>query len=152
MLYYKVLIENLKDFSRIVYTATVGKPCLEQHNIFRRPYGLHFMASNSENYLTNVYNWPEDDVDVILVTDGSRILALGGLGANGINISSGKLGGINPKRTVPCILDFGTDNASLRENKMYNGLTTPRIRGDKFWHHLELVMDPIRSGWQNASI
>jgi len=158
VLYYKVLIENLKDFSRIIYTPTVGKACLEQHKIFRRPHGLYFTASNSEDYLTNVYNWPENDVDVIVVTDGSRILALGDLGANGINIPVGKLdlyvagGGINPKNTVPCILDFGTDNAVLRENKMYNGLAIPRIRGDKFWHHLDLVMDAIRSRWPYALI
>ena len=105
-----------------------------------------------------VYNWPQKDVRVIVVTDGSRILGLGDLGANGMGIPIGKLslycaaGGIAPHRVMPVVLGVGTDNEALINDKFYLGVQKPRLHGAEYYHLVDEFLQAVRHRWPNVLI
>lgn len=102
-------------------------------------------------------NWDETP-DIIVVTDGSRILGLGDLGTNGMGIPIGKLSlyvagaGFNPKKTLPITLDVGTNNDSLLKNPFYLGFHEKRIRGDEFYKFTDEFMSAIQDKWPNCLV
>jgi hypothetical protein len=90
-LYHRVLVDHIEEMAPYVYTPTVGQACQEFGARFRRARGMYFTPEDRGYMASMVYNWPQNDVHVIVVTDGSRILGLGDLGANGMGIPIGKL-------------------------------------------------------------
>jgi len=132
-LFYKLVADHVAEVLPIVYTPTVGEACQRFSEIYRRPRGL-FLSWPDRGRLREVLaNRPRREVDVIVVTDGQRILGLGDQGAGGMGIPIGKLslytsiGGIDPARTLPVVLDVGTDNADLRADPRYVGWRHRRI-------------------------
>ncbi|CAH1417960.1 unnamed protein product [Lactuca virosa] len=101
-----LLMANIKEYVPIVYTPTVGIVCQKYSGLFRRPRGMYFSALDRGKMVSIVYNWPAEQVDMIIVTDGSRIMGRGDLGVQGIGIAIGKLdlyvaaAGINPQRVM----------------------------------------------------
>lgn len=96
---------------------------------------MYFSAWDKGEMSNMVWNYPVKDIDIIVVTDGGRVLGLGDLGANGMGIPIGKLalyvgaGGINPGRVLPVMLDVGTNNESLHNSDMYLGIPQKRLTG-----------------------
>jgi malate dehydrogenase (decarboxylating) len=61
-LYYRVLMDNIKDFAPIIYTPTVGLVCENYSGLFRRPRGMYFSAKDKGEMMSMIYNWPADQV------------------------------------------------------------------------------------------
>uniref|UniRef100_A0A2P2KW95 NAD-dependent malic enzyme 59 kDa isoform-like n=1 Tax=Rhizophora mucronata TaxID=61149 RepID=A0A2P2KW95_RHIMU len=157
-LYYHVLIDNIKDFAPIIYTPTVGLVCQNYSGLFRRPRGMYFSAKDKGEMMSMIYNWPAQQVDMIVLTDGSRILGLGDLGVQGIGIPIGKLdiyvaaAGFNPQRILPVMLDVGTNNQKLLEDPLYLGLRQPRLEGEEYLSIVDEFMEAVFRRWPKAIV
>src|SRR5277367_2116622 len=149
-LFYRVLQDHIPESLPIVYTPTVGEACERFSEIYRRPRGL-FVSYPERDCLDEVLrNRPQRDVDVIVVTDGQRILGLGDQGIGGMGIPIGKLslytliGGIDPARTLPIVLDVGTDNAELVDDPLYLGWRHRRIDDDDYDAFIDKFVATVR--------
>ncbi|XP_042003107.1 NAD-dependent malic enzyme 62 kDa isoform, mitochondrial-like [Salvia splendens] len=157
-MYYKVLIDNIAEYAPIVYTPTVGLVCQKYSGLFRRPRGMYFSAQDRGEMMSMVYNWPAEQVDMIVVTDGSRILGLGDLGVQGIGIAIGKLdlyvaaAGINPQRVLPVMIDVGTNNEELLKDPLYLGLQEHRLDGEEYLEVIDEFMEAVFTRWPHVIV
>ncbi|KAB2072350.1 hypothetical protein E1A91_A07G008700v1 [Gossypium mustelinum] len=152
-LFYKLLIDNVEELLPIVYTPTVGEACQKYGSIFRRPQGLYISLKEKGKVLDVLKNWPERSIQVIVVTDGERILGLGDLGCQGMGIPVGKLslytalGGVRPSACLPVTIDVGTNNEQLLKDEFYIGLRQRRATGQEYADLLHEFMSAVKQNY-----
>jgi len=143
VLFYRLLLDHIEELTPIVYTPVVALACQQFSHIYRRPRGLFVSYPLSNSIPALLRNRPNADVDVIVVTDGERILGIGDQGAGGLGIPIGKLslytliGGIRPERTLPIVLDVGTNNAERLRDPEYLGWRHERVTGQAYFDFIE---------------
>jgi malate dehydrogenase (oxaloacetate-decarboxylating)(NADP+) len=157
-LFYRVVMDNLMEMTPILYTPTVGFACQQFGHIYRKNRGLYINWNQKGRIAGVLGNWPANEVDIIVISDGSRILGLGDLGANGMGIPIGKLAlyvagaGLHPARTLPILLDVGTDNEDLLNDPLYLGITRNRARGDEFYAIADEFVTAAKKRWPKVLI
>src|ERR671918_529322 len=149
-LFYSLLYRHISEMAPIIYTPVVAQGCINFSHIYRRPRGLFLSYPLADMMDQIIENRPYRDVDVIVVTDGERVLGIGDQGAGGMGISIGKLslytviGGIEPKRTLPILLDVGTNNQERLHDPEYIGWRHERITGQPYWNFVDKFASCIK--------
>ncbi|MFS2222577.1 NAD-dependent malic enzyme [Pantoea sp. B65] len=152
-LFYNLLRAHLDEMLPIIYTPTVGEACEHFSDIYRRARGL-FIAWPDRHHIDDMLqSFSKNDIKVIVVTDGERILGLGDQGIGGMGIPIGKLslytacGGIAPSATLPVMLDVGTNNAQRLDDPLYMGWRHPRITDGEYLEFMDMFISAVKRCW-----
>ncbi len=157
-LFFRLVENHVSEMMPIIYTPTVGAACEDFSNIYRRGRGLFISYPNRDRIDEVLNNASSQNVKVIVVTDGERILGLGDQGIGGMGIPIGKLalyttcGGISPAYTLPIVLDVGTNNPQRLADPMYMGWRHPRITGTEYDEFLEAFIQAVQLRWPDALV
>ncbi|KAI9251402.1 hypothetical protein BDA99DRAFT_521756 [Phascolomyces articulosus] len=167
-LFYKIVIEELQELAPIIYTPTVGTACMEYSNIYPFltppgvPDGLFLSGTDDfETLCDTIRSYDPSSAfspEIAVISDGSRILGLGDLGVGGMGIPIGKLqlyvagAGIDPRRTLPVIVDLGTNNERLRTDPYYLGQRKARPADKEFYESVDRVLKALKTVYPNLLI
>lgn len=152
-LYHHLIEQHIEEVMPLIYTPTVGQACEKFSQIYRRKRGLFVSYPERHKIDDMLQNATKQNVKVIVVTDGERILGLGDQGIGGMGIPIGKLalytacGGISPAHCLPILLDVGTNNNQLLSDPMYMGWRHPRITGEEYNEFLDLFIQAVKRRW-----
>lgn len=150
VLFYRLLLDHIEEMTPIVYTPTVALACQQFSHIYRRPRGMFIGYPQRDSIIQVLRNRPNQHVDIIVVTDGERILGIGDQGVGGLGIPIGKLslytliGGIRPERTLPIVLDVGTNNSERLDDPEYFGWRHERVTSDDYFEFIEQFVDAVK--------
>jgi malate dehydrogenase (oxaloacetate-decarboxylating) len=155
-LFYGLLVSNIEEMLPIVYTPTVGPGSQQFSRLFRRPRG-YFLSVPLQDQIRRILSHSRfDDAEVIVATDGERVLGLGDQGVGGMGIAIGKTAlytgcaGLHPSTTLPIFLDVGTDNEELLNDPLYVGWRHPRVTGERYDEFVEVFVTAVAERWPHV--
>ena len=158
VLFYRLLLDHIEETTPMIYTPVVAQACQQFSHIYRRPRGLFVSYPLRDSIPAILKNRPNPEIDVIVVTDGERILGIGDQGVGGLGIPIGKLslytliGGIRPERTLPIVLDVGTNNVERLKDPEYLGWRHERVTGQAYFDFVDQFVDAVKHEFPNTCL
>ncbi len=150
VLFYSLVEQHTAEMMPILYTPTVALGCSQFSRLYTKPRGLFLSYPQRHRMRQMLESRPFGEIDVIVVTDGERVLGIGDQGVGGMGIPIGKLaiysllGGIHPSRTLPIVLDVGTNNPGLHRDPFYLGWRHERIGEEEYFAFVDLFVDAVK--------
>lgn len=155
ILFYRLVLEHLEEMLPLIYTPTVGEASQHFSVLYHESRGLYLNYSLKDKIPEIISRLPRE-IDIAVVTDGERILGLGDLGIGGMAIPLGKLslytlfGGIHPQRTLPIMLDVGTNNPALLHDPLYLGWPHPRVGSAEYNEFIEVFVSALKKRYPHV--
>src|SRR4029077_20287883 len=158
VLFYRLVLEHIAEMMPMIYTPTVALACQQFSHIYRKPRGMFIGYPQRDSIVEVLRNRPNPNVDVIVVTDGERILGIGDQGVGGLGIPIGKLslytliGGIRPERTLAIALDVGTNNSERLRDPEYLGWRHERVTGQAYFGFVGQFVQAVKHELANTCL
>ncbi|KAF8661964.1 hypothetical protein AX16_001259 [Volvariella volvacea WC 439] len=157
VLYYTLISRHLKELLPIIYTPTEAEAIADYSHLFRRSEGLHLSFPNldtmEEDFLEQTRG---RDIQLIVCSDAEAILGIGDQGVGGIGISTAKaalytlVGGVDPSKALPVILDVGTNNEKLLNDHLYVGWPHKRVNVTDYDAFMDKFIQIIRKHYPHS--
>lgn len=155
-LYFKLVQEHIEEMLPYIYTPVVGDASIEFSLLYNQSRGIFFSHENEDQMEAILRELKIDDVEVIVVTDGGRVLGLGDVGIGGMVIPIGKtalytlFGGIAPSKTLPIFLDVGCNTDRFILDTHYIGTKEKRLNGPAYYNFIEKFVLAVKKVYPKA--
>lgn len=157
-LFFRLVTNHAEEMVPVIYTPVEAAAIESFSHGFRRPRGLFLSYPEKDLIKSIVANYPDDDVEAIVVTDSEAILGIGDQGVGGIGIAVGKLAiytvcaGIYPGKTLPIVLDVGTNNQKMLNDPLYMGWRHERLRGAEYDAFVDTFVQAVSKRWPKVCL
>jgi malate dehydrogenase (oxaloacetate-decarboxylating) len=154
-LFFHVARQHLSEILPLIYTPTIGEVAQQYSMLWRPARGL-ILHPGLRGRFEQILRSLEAPVQVIVATDGERVLGLGDQGLGGMAIAQGKVclyslfGGFSPASTLPVCLDVGTNHEGLLADPHYLGWRHPRLTGQDYDAFIEEFVRAVEQVWPGA--
>lgn len=156
ILFYGLIQNHEAEIIPIIYTPTVSVAVEKFSREFTQVRGLYISYEQRHRIEEILDNRSNPEVDLIVASDGGGVLGIGDQGVGAMLIPVAKLmvyticGGVNPLRTLPILLDVGTDNEALLSDPLYLGWRHPRITGQAYDDFIDHFVKALKKKLPNV--